>query len=254
MAERSIDIDKVVREVLAKIGPAPQGSGAPPAQSAAGKMAEVASPGVAGDGKLPAAATPGAEELVVSTRVVTMAELGDRLEGVRRVVVPVQAVLTPSVRDELRRKNIALVYEQPRPAPAAGSARLVLMTVGKSFDPAGLVTALGNEGIEVDPRRSDCFFASSDELAGEVAGGRAVGVMLTSQPAVALCVANRLPGVRAVLGTDAAETAAAAASVGANLLVVAPRARTFFQLKHLVREFCRGGVRECPELLRERLA
>jgi len=249
MAEPSIDIDQVVRQVLAEMRPAPEGAtGTLRAPSAEVPSAEVPS------AKVPSAEGSHADELVVSARVVTMAELGRRIEGVRRVVVPTQAVLTPSVRDELRRRNIALVYGQPRPAPSGGSARLVLMTVGKSFDPAGLVTALRKEGIEVDLRRSDCLFASSDEVAREVAGGRAVAVMLTCEPAIALCVANRLPGVRAVLATDATETAAAAAAVGANLLVAAPRARTFFQLKHLVREFSRGGVRECPELLRERLA
>lgn len=250
MTDPSIDVERVVREVLAELGLAPERESAPTAQPVAPNTADA--PAAAGDGKPPAAARPSDEELVLSARVVTMAELGDRLGRLRRVVVPVQAVVTPSVRDELRRKSIALVYEQPRPV-ATGSAPLVLMTVGKSFDPAGLVAALRTEGIEVDPRRSECLIASSDELAAELAGGRVLGAMLTAQPAIALCLANRLPGVRAVLGTDAPETVAAVASVGANLLVAAPRPKTFFQLKHLVREFCRGGMRECPELLKERL-
>jgi hypothetical protein len=234
MAEPSIDIDRVVREVLAEMGLAPQAS--PPLAATS------------------AAARPSDEELVVSARVVTMSDLGDRIERVRRVVVPMEAVVTPAVRDALRRTNIALVYEQPRPQAATGTARLVIVMVGQSFDPAGLVTALRKDGMEAALERSDCLVAASDELARSVADGRTLGVMLTSQPAAGLCVANRLPGVRAVLGTDAAETAAAVASVGANVLVVAPRSKTFFQLKYLVRQFGRGGVRPCPDALKERLA
>ena len=45
-----------------------------------------------------------------------------------------------------------------------------------------------------------------------------------------------------------------AAAVGANLLVVDPRAGTFFQLKQMITEFCRGGVRPCPAVFRKRLA
>ena len=41
--------------------------------------------------------------------------------------------------------------------------------------------------------------------------------------------------------------AAAAAAVGANLLVADPQAGSFFQLKQIVTEFARGGVRPCPE-------
>ena len=54
MAERSLDIDRVVREVLAELGHAPGGT---------------------------------AGELVLNCRVVTLSEVDGRLEAVRRLVV-----------------------------------------------------------------------------------------------------------------------------------------------------------------------
>jgi hypothetical protein len=69
-----------------------------------------------------------------------------------------------------------------------------------------------------------------------------------------MCLANRQRGVRAVSGADAAAVAAAATAVGANLLVVDPAAAGFFQLKQMAAEFCRGGVRACPAVFRDRLA
>jgi len=60
--------------------------------------------------------------------------------------------------------------------------------------------------------------------------------------------------VRAIGGCDVPGVAAARAAVGANLLAVDPRAGTFFQLKQIVAEFTRGGVRDCPEVFLSKLA
>ena len=46
-------------------------------------------------------------DLVVTSRVVTMMELAGRLVAARRVVVSREAVVTPAVRDELLRRGIA---------------------------------------------------------------------------------------------------------------------------------------------------
>ena len=231
MAEPPIDIERVVREVLAEMGLAPEA-------------------------RRDAAASPENRELVVRSRVVTMAEVGDKLDGLRRLVVPLQAVVTPSVRDELRRKNIMLVYGQPEATSTASpvrQVRLVLTAVGSRFDPQPLERALQNEGIDVRVRRSDCLIAATDALSAELGESRTLGVLISTYPAIALCLANRLSGVRAVWGIDQARAEADAASVGANLLVVDPGAMGVFQLKQMVGRFCRRGPAECPETLRARL-
>jgi hypothetical protein len=233
MADPSIDVERVVREVLAEMGIAP---GPQPAPACA------------------APPVPQDDQRVISSRLVTIADLGDGLSRVRQVVVPAQAVVTPAVRDEIMRRGIVLVRRQPGPIAAAGSTRLVLVGHGKSYDPANLVAALRHDGIDVDLRRWDCVIAASDDLAAELAKDNTLGVLLTHYAAAGLCVANRLSGVRAVLAGDAAETALAAESVGANLLVISPRGTTLFQQKHLIREFVRGGVRRCPDALKQRLA
>lgn len=222
MAEPSIDIDRVVREVLVQLGLAPDA-------------------GAAGG------------QLVLNCRVVTLAEVEGRLEAVRRLVVPPRAVVTPAVRDELRRRNVTLVYDTPAPAQAAAHLRLVLVTAGKRLDPTPLVRALRGEGIRLDQHRSECLIAATDQLAAEMAEPDTLGLLLTRETAAGLCLANRLRGIRAVSGTDAGAVSAAVASVGANLLVVDPAAGSPFQLKQMVTEFCRGGARQCPEVLRERL-
>ena len=48
-------------------------------------------------------------ELEIKDRVITLATLDGQLEGVRQLVVQRNAVVTPSVRDELTDRNIELV-------------------------------------------------------------------------------------------------------------------------------------------------
>ena len=256
MAEPSIDIDKLVREVLAKLGIAPE-SGAETAETVRpGDLSASSSPAAGAPGAgtpSQAASSPSNGELVVLSQVVTMSEVEGRLEGVRRLVVPPQAVVTPSVRDEIHRKRIALVYDQAVPAPGAGGVRLVMMILGSRFDPAPLIRALNGEGIEIETHRTDCLVAATDRLAGELPKPSTLGLVVSAYPAVALCLANRHEGVRAMLGIDAGTVDAEAATVGANVLVVNSRTTSLFPMKQMISRFCRGEPRGCPEALRERL-
>jgi hypothetical protein len=241
MVEQPIDVEKVVREVLARLGAAPAKRDVAPPPSAEPETP----PGVV------SGESDGA--LSVGTPVVTMAELEGKLDGVKRLVVPARSVVTPSVRDELHRRGIALVCGSGAPATSAGAVRLVMTVLGSRFDPGPLARTIQGEGIEVDQRRAECLIAATDELAGEVGRPNTLGLILSADPAVAVCLANRHRGVRAIRAVDPTTVDADAASVGANLLVVNPASASVFQLSQMVRGFCRGGPRACPETLRERL-
>ncbi|MBN2473123.1 MAG: hypothetical protein JXB62_00845 [Pirellulales bacterium] len=242
MAEPSIDIDRIVRDVVAELGLGP----------------EAGSPVVAppeSDGLPAAATTPprSGDELIVHCRVVTLSELAGRWEAVRRLVVPARAVITPAVRDELRRRKVTLQYADTPESRKADPFRLAIVTVGRRFDPTALVAALGGDAIGVEPQTSDCLIDATDRLAAEVARPDTLGLLLSRHTAAALCLANRHQGVRAISGDDAPSLVAAAEAVGANLLVLDPTAHGLFPLKHRITEFCRGGVRCCPEAFRQRL-
>ncbi|MBN1394639.1 MAG: hypothetical protein JW959_06420 [Pirellulales bacterium] len=227
----SNEIDRVVREVLAELGAAPSGTERP--------------------------ATTAAREdrngaLTLSSSVVSTDELNGRLDSVRRVVVQRRAVVTPSARDELLRRGIALEYADSR-EQSTRTFRLVMVAADADYNVAPLAAALDREGFGVERSQQDCLMAAVDNLAEAVCGGDALGVLLSSNAAAGLCLANRLPGVRAIGAGNASEVSAAAEAVGANLLVADPKAGSFFQLKRVVAEFARGGVRQCPATFRERL-
>jgi hypothetical protein len=240
MSPSTIDIELVVREVLAQLQAAPEASCAKP------QAAVAPAPNEQKSSEQPFT-------LTVAARVVTMNDIAGRLDSIRRVVVSREAIVTPAVRDELLRRGIALdCVKSPNGVPA--TIRLSLMTARIEFDPTTLLAALGREGFQLTQASSDCLIAASDQLAAEIGQGDVLGVLLTRYAPAGLCLANRLAGVRAIGGIDVPAVAAASAAVGANLLVVDPRAGTFFQLKQAITEFARGGVRPCPEVFRKRLA
>jgi hypothetical protein len=57
----------------------------------------------------PAAPAPVGHDLVLTERVITMQTIDGRLAGVQRLLVPPKAVVTPAVRDELKKQKIELV-------------------------------------------------------------------------------------------------------------------------------------------------
>ncbi len=54
------------------------------------------------------AAKPQAGELTLSERVVCMETITGRLEGIATIIIAAGAVVTPSVRDELRHRKIEI--------------------------------------------------------------------------------------------------------------------------------------------------
>jgi hypothetical protein len=237
MTASTEQIERIVREVIAKLGAAsPQA--VPPASAA---PASVASP--------PAARDVGVS---VDSRVVTLESIAGKLRGAKQLTVPPGALVTPSVRDELRRKGIELVRGSQ--ATAGKELPRVLLVAGRTrHDPAATVEWLTKQGIDVSRESFDCMIAATDTLAAAVAAGRFLGVLWTRHTAIGLCLANRLAGVRAVLAGGVAPTAAAISAVGANVLIVDPTSGSDYEKKQILSDFCLGGIRECPQDLNERL-
>ena len=86
------EIERIVREVMLQLEIASKAANAAPAD-----VLPVVSP----------AARHG--DVVVDSRVVTLATVAGRLEGAKQLIVPPAALVTPAVRDELRRKGVVLL-------------------------------------------------------------------------------------------------------------------------------------------------
>jgi hypothetical protein len=55
----------------------------------------------------------GSTELRLTEKVITTRTIEGHLAGVSRLIIPKRAVVTPAVRDELKKRNIELVRQKP---------------------------------------------------------------------------------------------------------------------------------------------
>lgn len=214
MAEASFDVEQIVREVMARLA------------------------GGASVSNVPAIATGSPGELRLDGRLVTLETLNGRLKGVQRVVVPPRAIVTPAVRDRLRELGIALDVASSSEASAKSSALTLIAWSDASIDLKALNNLLSADNIALKPCGCPDLPTAVGTISRAVTSSGRLGLIVTEATCAAICLANRKPGVQAVLGADTASVECAVRNLAANVLVVSPKAAPFVQ-KQLVAAFCR---------------
>ncbi len=194
-----------------------------------------------------------AGELTIADAVVSTATLAGRLDGVQQLIVRPRAVITPAARDLLRERTIELSHQANPTRHGDAATPLAIAVANTRFNVDELVGSLRNEPISIRSVTPRGFAEILGELTREVAGGRTLGLFITDDGAAALCIANRVSGVRAAAAVNRGDAADAVRSIGANLLVINPIGRSLFQMKSVVTRFCRGWPRECPEVWKGRM-
>ncbi len=222
---RRSEVEHIVREVLAQM---------------AGSGGEITSGPSSGG------------ELVLSAKVVCVAELKDRLNGISRLIVPRGAVFTPAARDELRKHQVAIASDA-RANPTAATRHLVVGVADKNHDPDRLIEMLANDGITVERIPPGDWTSAVDKLCERVLQGEQIGLLITAQTAAALCLANRRRGVRASWGCSVQAVADARSAIATNLLVIDPTGKSVFEIGQMARALLRDSQISCPPALHERL-
>ncbi len=112
------------------------------------------------------------------------------------------------------------------------------------------VRALRREGLMVRdlpaPDGLPCRWAKAVAecvAAGECAGG----VVFCEDPGLVCCVANKVPGLRAVAVTTVGQAARATLTLAANLLAVEMPGRTFFEVRQILRTLYSAHSQDCPD-------
>ena len=158
-----------------------------------------------------------ARTLRVADRVVTMARLAGRLEGITLLQVMSNAILTPLVVDELREQGIRLERQPARSTDAATPADNATLWLVAEDDEARRVAAV--------------LDAAADKWRQLPADGDATGqinamppqtcaLVLTADWANAVCRLNRRPEIRAAVAWSAATVEQACRQMDPNVLVI----------------------------------
>jgi len=188
--------------------------------------------------------------LSIGQRVVTLASLDGRLSGVRELVVPCAAVVTPAVRDLLRKRQIRLTFTAEPVGGTGGAAGSMLVALAAGpYDAEAAWKAVAAEASEAVRIDGESWVELAGRLTHAIAAEGRFGVLMTHRAMAAVCLANRQQAVRAVLATSAAAVGDAAVQVGANLLVIDPAAHGLYELRGMIRQFAHAS-HTCPEALR----
>lgn len=198
------------------------------------------------------------DQLHVSGKVVTLADLADHLDRVRCVSVVSGAVVTPALRDELQRRHIALRYVSKNRSDAAACASAaselrIHVIVHQGCIDDRILQTLRLDRASIAVASSDCVIEACDAAARAVVGSHMLAVLMTRYVAAAICLANRIPQVRAVSARDPVELKAAMAMVGANVVVLDPDVVGPFGVRRLLREVAIAGLQKCPRAFGSRL-
>lgn len=163
-----------------------------------------------------------AEDLVLDARLVSLAVLAGRLAGVRRVLVPAGAVVTPSAKDLLRKERVQLEALPPRDASSAAENPIVIArwtrTAGAAQAAAALVEAAGTPAWAFETLE-----AAAQVILPALAEPQRRAVLLTDEPLLAVCRLNRAPVARAARVQDVVQLQEAVAAISLNCLVLDPR-------------------------------
>lgn len=175
--------------------------------------------------------------------VITADVLAEKVVGRSNVVVGERAIVTPSARDWLRHNKVELIHGTS--ATSAGATGSVEMSSGKLVITHSASQAI-DRVLEDAGRPSNGGWNRKSVESVDEAAKKAIGelrressrviMVLTSEPEVVACLANRNEKVKAAVVADAAAVARVKSGLDGNVFVVDPAGRSFFELRNILRQ------------------
>lgn len=182
------------------------------------------------------------QTIQLTDSVITADVLAEKIANGSRVAVGAKAIVTPSARDWLRHNNVELTQASDGTANGTAASvetksdKLVIthsasQTIDRVLEDAGRPSNGGWNRKSV---------SSADEAAKKAIGelrreSSRVIVVLTSEPEVVACLANRNEKAKAAVVADVAAVARVKFGLDGNVFVVDPAGRSFFELRNILR-------------------
>lgn len=226
-----VDVDAVVREVLRRL------------TSDRPLTGNIVSPVAAPSRQGPTEAG----NITLSGRVVTLDDVENHLETATTLIVPIGAVVTPAVRDALKKHGVALRHADSETSAANQSAStLAVASTAGAYQADNLTKALSGTRSIVEEIKTEDLANAVSQLVAAVTRNQRLGILLTGKSALAACMANRDAHVRAAVVHSLADVAAVTESLGANILVVDPQTTGLHTLRSMATAFVRRATDYCP--------
>lgn len=183
-------------------------------------------------------------------RVLVLEDLRRNLNGHRRLLLSPTTVVTPLAAEHLRGAGVEVARPGREDQPSLAAVWGCAQDRGYPLVQSAL-QALQRENVRpkaLPPAEDRLLCRWARELGECVARGECCGgVVFCQDPGLVSCVANKVPGLRAVAVVTIAQAARATLTLGANLLAVEMPGRTFFEVRQILRQVCVGGWRPCPD-------
>lgn len=235
-------IDNIVRDVLTQLRRGEQSSRAEPARTKPASGGR--QPTVALNNSVPAESKPA--PVTIDAPVITAELLETRLNGATAVVIPPQAVLTPSGRDVVRARGLNVTRCGANGRSAIARWKVLLSGTTPALDRA-LDDATGSSLTFTGRAVVGTNGEAAKSAAGLICRAECDGaVVFTAQPHTVACLANRNSRVRAAVAVDVQSLKSIAAAMGANVVCVDPSDRPYFDLKNILRQIESAGAPTAP--------
>jgi hypothetical protein len=182
------------------------------------------------------ASTVGADEVLISERVITAEVLLRDLRGARRVVIAPKALLTPTANDVIRTRRLEVVRQSAQAAVSPTARRRWLILVGQSLPSVtAAVAAWRTAGGKLETALVGTAAEAAARAISAICRGEADEVLVVAaQPESVACFANRNEAVRGVVLADAAAVSRLRDSLRPNVWVVDATPRGGFDLGSLL--------------------
>ncbi len=160
----------------------------------------------------------------LSERVVTTEQIATIMPGTA-IRVPPSAVVTPAAIDMLRDRNVTLVRSTRDGQNNAEKNQLWIVNTVSSFDASRLGKELQRQGMLLNRQTTSHLTDAVRYVVDHLSRGVGRAVLLTEHTAVASCMANRSPLVRALHAKSVEEIEQACEEMAPNLLLLNPVGR-----------------------------
>ncbi len=181
-------------------------------------------------------------QLTLTDRLITLEALRDKLPTLKQLVVSTKAIVTPAVKDELKRHGIQLLRgSQPNITTTQNqpSTKTQLLAANFASDYrreslASLIAGLGANLQHYPASQLDEQIATQCE---QVTRTSQRAIWFSNQPAHAACLANRHEKVWAIVAHDVESLTIALKSTAANVLIIDPCKKSQYVLRQMLSAF-----------------